>query len=121
MTKDEIRWMSNEDLVGRFVAYVGADYKTDYSPYIHPRFSADSRELWGEIAQRMNGVVTLGFDRKFFEQTMYYETKKQEGIINSGPDELTSYHVGIRSGLNIAFEIAMESMKVEQEEEEDKP
>lgn len=120
MTKDEIRWMSNEDLVSRFVFYVGSDYKTDYAPHIHPRFSEDTRELWGEIEQRMSGVVTLGFDRSFFERTMYDEMKTQKDIINSGPDHSTSYHVGIRSGLNLAFKIAMESMKVEQEEE-DKP
>lgn len=119
MTKDEIRRMSNEDLVSRFVAYVGADYKTDYAPHIHPRFSEDTRELWGEIEKRMSGVVTLGFDRSFFEKTMYAETKKQKDIIDSGPDYTTSYHVGIRSGLNLAFKIARESLKVEEEEEKE--
>lgn len=118
MTEDEIRRSSNEDLVGRFVAYVGADYKTDYAPYVYPKFSEDTRKLWGEIEQRMSGVVTLGFDRSFFEKTMYDEMKKQNDIINSGPDYVTSYHVGIRSGLNLAFKLVMESMKAEQEEED---
>lgn len=117
MTKDEIRRMSNEDLVGRFVSCVGADYKTDYSPRVFPVFSDDTCEFWGEIEKRMSGVVTIGFDRSFFEKTMYDETKNQKDIIDSGPDHSTSYHVGIRSGLNMAFNIAMESMKVEQEEE----
>ena len=120
-TKDEIRRMRTEDLVSRFVAYVGADYQTDYSPYVYPRFSEDTRELWGEIEQRMSGVVTLGFDQNFFEKAMYDEMKKQKEIIDSGPDYTTSYHVGIRSGLNLAFRIAMESMKVEEGEKHDKP
>lgn len=121
MTKDEIRRMSNEDLVSRFVAYVGADYKTDYAPHIHPRFSEDTRELWGEMKQRMSRVVTVGFDRLFFENTMCAETKKQTDIIDSSPDYTTSYHVGIRSGLNLALKIAMESMKGGAGEKHDKP
>lgn len=121
MTKDEIRRMSNEDLVSRFVACVGSDYKTDYAPHIHPRFPEGTLELWGEIEQRMSGVVTLGFDRSFFEKAMYEEIKKQKDIINSGPDYTTSYHVGIRSGLNLAFQIAAESMKVEEGEKHDQP
>lgn len=121
MTKDDIRRMSNEDLVSQFVACVGADYKTDYAPYVYPNFSEETREMWGEIEQRMSGVVTLGFNRSFFEKTMYDETKKQKEIVDSGPDYSTSYHVGIRSGLNLAFRIAMESLKVEDGEKHDKP
>ena len=123
MTKDEIRRMSNEDLVSRFVAYVGADYRsanysTDSAPHVYPRLSEKTRKLWDEIVQRMSGVVTLGFDRNFFEQTMYDETKIQKDIINSGSDKSTSYHVGVTAGLNLAFKIATESMKVEQEDED---
>lgn len=105
MDKNRIARMSNEDVVRFFVSCVGADYKTDYAPHLWPEFSADTTALWDEIEARMNVRKTLNFDREDCESRLREEIKKQTNILNGGPDYSTSYHYGIKSGLNIAFEI----------------
>lgn len=105
MDKDRIARESNKDLIGYFVSCVGADYKTDYSPHLWPDFSEDTVALWTEIEARMNGRTTLDFDREGCLNALREEISKQSDILKGGPDYSTSYHYGIKSGLNIAWRI----------------
>lgn len=105
MDKDKIAKESNKNLLGLFVSCVGADYKTDYSPHLWPDFSEDTNALWTEIESRMNGRTTLDFDREGCLNALLDEISKQTDILKSGPDYSTSYHYGIKSGLNLAWRI----------------
>ena len=105
MDKNRIARMSNEDVVRFFVSCVGADYKTDYAPYLWPNFSKDTVALWSEIAERLTERKTLNFDRENCESQLREEIQKQANILNGRPDYSTSYHYGIKSGLNKALEI----------------
>ena len=108
MDKNRIAQMSNEDLVGYFVSTVGADYKTDYAPHLWPDFSKDTVALWSEIETRMTGRKTLNFDREDCKSKFREEIRKQVAILNGGPDYSTSYHYGIKSGLEMAIRIVEE-------------
>ena len=105
MDKDRIARENNKDLVGLFVSHIGSDYKTDYSPHLWPSFSEDTVALWTEIENRMNGSTTLGFDREKCECELREAIQRQTDLLKGGPDYSTSYHYGIRSGLNMAFGI----------------
>lgn len=118
MDKNQIAKLDNNLLVSMFVSNVGADYKTDYSPHIHPDFSDDTKALWSEIEVRIHGRETLDFDRKKFLSRCNEELKKQDDILNAGPDYSTSYHYGIRSGLNIALRIMSECLTASEDEPE---
>ncbi len=110
MDKDRIAKESNKDLVGLFVAHVGADYRTDYSPHLWPNFSEDTVKLWEEIEARMTGRTTLGFDRDRCENKLREAIQRQTDLLKGGPDSATSFHYGIRSGLNLAFRIVEDSI-----------
>jgi hypothetical protein len=105
MDKNRIARMSNEDVVRFFVSCVGADYKTDYTPHLWPDFSADTTALWDEIEARMTERKTLSFDRDECRERLREKIRTQVAILNGGPDYSTSYHYGIKSGLETAFGI----------------
>ena len=103
--KNRIARMSNEDVVRFFVSCVGADYETDYAPHLWPDFSADTTSLWNEIEARMTERKTLNFDREECKERLRDKIRIQVDILNGGPDYSTSYHCGIKSGLETAFRI----------------
>ena len=96
---------NNKDLLGYFVSCVGADYKTDYAPAVYPKFSDDTVVAWDEIESRMNERKTLAFDRNRCRSALFEEISKQNDILKGGVDYASSYHYGIKSGLNIALRI----------------
>lgn len=108
MDKNRIARMSNEDVVRFFVVRVGADYKTDYAPHLWPDFSKDTVELWSEIEARMTERKTLSFDREECKERLREKIRTQVDILNGGPDYSTSYHYGIKSGLDMALGIVEE-------------
>lgn len=106
----------NEMLVRLLVSAVGHDYKQDYKPHIYPNFSDDTVELWEEVERRMKAPVCLEFDREGFLTEIREEISKQSDILAGGPDYDTSYHVGVRSGLNLALRIAEKHIKESDQE-----
>lgn len=100
---DEIARETNEMLVRRFVAAVGYDYKQDYSPHIYPDFSEDTVALWEEIERRMTSPECLNFHYDDCLAEIRSDIATQSDILNGGVDYATSYHYGIRSGLNMAL------------------
>ena len=103
MTKADIARMDNESLVGTFVAFVGADYKTDYSPQIYPTFSEDTKMVWEEVESRLTERFTLNFNRKECIAMIQSELENQRDIIKDCHGSTISYHHGIISGLNLAW------------------
>lgn len=106
MSNNELLIESNEFLLRRFVANVGADYKTDYSPHLWPEFSQETVELWNEIESRLKAPTCLNFDKDGFEEAVRREIEKQDNILKLGADYGTSFHYGVRGGLNLALRIA---------------
>ena len=101
----DIALESNEFLLRRFVSAVGYDYKTDYSPKLWPTFSDDTVALWTEIENRLKAPTCLNFDLAGFEAEIKEKLHGQDLILKNGPNYATSYHVGIQSGLNLAWRI----------------
>ena len=101
--KDNIARETNEMLVRRFVAAVGYDYRQDYSPHIYPEFSEDTVALWEEIERRMTEPKCLNFYHDECVEEIRNDIKTQSDILNGGADYTTSYHYGVRSGLNMAL------------------
>lgn len=114
--KDRIAREDNESLIARFVAAVGNDYHEDYSPHLYPDFSENTVALWEEIENRLNAPTCLTFDRDGCLKDIKDELKKQEGILKNGVTCTTSYHVGIKSGLNLAWSIIEKHIKREEKE-----
>ena len=110
MTKADAAKESNEFLLRFFVSCVGADYKTDYSPHLWPEFSEDTVLLWDEIESRMKERKTLNFDREGCCDKIRAEIQRQKDICDSGDGSTTSFHYGIRSGLNLALRIINEAI-----------
>ena len=110
MTKADAAKESNEFLLRFFVSCVGADYRTDYSPHLWPEFSDDTVLLWDEIESRMKERKTLNFDREGCCDKIRAEIQRQKDICDSGDGGTTSYHYGIRSGLNLALRIINEAI-----------
>ena len=106
---------ANDLLIGRFVSAVGHDYQQDFSPHIYPNFSPDTVRLWTELESRLNGPTVLDFDRERCLRLIRQEIEKQDGILRCGTDYATSYHVGIKSGLNIAWSIIESCVKKKEE------
>ncbi len=96
---------SDEMLLRTFVMNVGFDYRQDYRPHLHPEFSDKTQFLWEEIEKRMKGTRVLGFDRERCLREIREALNNQEQILRQGVDYTTSYHVGIKSGLNSAWRI----------------
>lgn len=101
--KDEIARETNEMLVWRFVAAVGYDYKQDYSPHIYPIFSEDTVALWEEIERRMTAPECLNFHYNNCLAEIRRDIATQSDILKGGVSYMTSYHYGIRSGLDMAL------------------
>lgn len=116
MTEDYLAKESNKVLLGRFVTCVGADYKEDYSPALWPDWSEDTVALWTEIESRMSRPYALNFDRESCLIKISEEIKKQKELA-SPPDYTTSYHIGIASGLNLAYRIIEENIHKETDNE----
>lgn len=112
--KDRIGREEDEMLVRMLVAYAGADYKTEYSPHLWPEFSEETIAVWEEIEKRMKGTRCLGFDREGCLRALREEIKKQEGILKGGADVGTSFHYGVKSGLNLAWRIIEGHIVVEE-------
>ena len=89
---------SNDLLIGRFVSAVGHDYQQDFSPHLYPEFSPDTVRL----CERCLRLIRQ-------------EIEKQDGILRCGTDYATSYHVGIKSGLNLALSIIESCVKKKEE------
>lgn len=53
---------------------------------------------------RLNGPI-VDFDRERCSRLLGQEIEKQDGILRGNADYATSYHVGIKSGLNLAWNI----------------
>ena len=106
---------TNEFLIRRFVGCVGYDYKKNYSPHLWPDFSEDTVELWNEIESRLQAPTCLNFDRDAFQSTIKEEIEKQEKLLRGGPDYDTSYHYGIKSGLNFAWRIVEDNIRKAEE------
>lgn len=113
--KNEIARESNEMLLRRLVASVGYDYRQDYSPHIHPDFSDDTVAMWEEVERRMTAPKCLAFDREACIAQIREEDRNQRLIIGAGADYTTSYHVGIRSGLNFALKAINQNVRAEDE------
>lgn len=103
--KDQIAREDNSMLIRRFVAAVGHDYSQDYAPHLYPTFSEDTVALWDEIESRLKEPRCVNFQRDACLSELREEVKKQDGILAGGPDYATSYHYGLRSGLNTAIGI----------------
>ena len=57
------------------------------------------------LKSRACGGVSVNFQRDACLSELREEAKKQDGILANGPDYATSYHYGLRSGLNTAIGI----------------
>lgn len=114
--KDQIAREDNEHIIGRFVAAVGRDYHKEYAPHLYPDFSEDTVALWEEIEKRLTAPTCLTFDRYGCLQEIRDELKQQEGILKQGATYTSSYHVGIKSGLNLALNIIEKHIKQEENE-----
>lgn len=110
---NDIAKETNEFLLRRLVACVGGDYKQDYSPHLWPDFSEETIALWNEAESRMKEPTCLNFDRDSCLSELREEIRKQSDILKDGPDYSTSYHYGIRSGLNLALGIIEKHIKKE--------
>lgn len=109
--KNEIARETNEMLVRQFVAAVGYDYRQDYSPHIYPDFSDDTVAMWEEVESRMTAPECLSFDREECLAQIRNEDRNQQIIIGTGANYTTSYHVGIRSGLNFALKAIEQNVR----------
>ena len=107
---------SNDLLIGRFVSAVGHDYQQDFSPHLYPEFSPDTVRLWTELESRLNGPTVLDFDRERCLRLIRQEIEKQNGILRGNADYATSYHVGIKSGLNLAWSIIESCIEKKEDE-----
>ena len=108
----------NEMILRHFVMYVGYDYQKDYSPHIHPTFSAETVRLWEEIEKRMKKPVNMEFDEGKCLSELRELVKKQSEILKGGPDYTTSYHYGLKSGLDKAISVVQENIRRKKEIEE---
>ena len=106
---------SDEMLLRTFVMNVGFDYRQDYRPHLHPEFSDKTKFLWEEIEKRMKGTRVLGFNRERCLREIREAIHRQEQHIRQGADYTTSYHVGIKSGLNSALKIVEECLLYKEE------
>ena len=105
MDVNEIAQETNDMLVRRFVAAIGYDYHQDYSPHLYPKFSEDTVMLWNEIERRLQAPTCLDFDKDGTIAEIRAEAQKQTDILRGGPDYASSYHYGVRSGLQLALRI----------------
>lgn len=96
-----------------FVTCIGADYHTDYAPSVYPDWSEDSKMLWTEIENRMKEPTVLHFDKDKCLGKIMDEIKNQNSITKF-TDYATSYHVGIISGLDLAYKIIEECVGVKE-------
>ncbi|MBR6982177.1 MAG: hypothetical protein IKH75_01365 [Ruminococcus sp.] len=106
---------SDEMLLRTFVMNVGFDYHQDYRPHLQPEFSEKTKFLWEEVEKRMKGTRVLGFNREKCLNEITEAIRNQEQQIRHGADYTTSYHVGIKSGLNTALRIVEDCLTYREE------
>jgi len=126
MTKEEVRKLDNHFLLGYFINCLGYDYKMHEKArlegkarFVNPDYSEDTLLLWEEVEERLNEVVTKGFDESGYRECLEKDIDNQGKTIKNNLERRDytdlSWREGYRQGMAHALTKLNEFMSLEEE------